>query len=176
MANWNRVAGYTVKGENRLDEFLAIIKGQGWKVQVSENPKNFLPQAIKERYTNIPQSWLDFIGTVRSAINNDGTIWFLCKNDFEVQSEGSFRWNEWEIISLESAENDVVWETEIKQFWTNHLPIIMSVKNGYSYYAISMENGSIVHGAEPEFEACNIVANSFEEFMKKIIKHEIFVS
>ncbi len=158
-----------------MNAFLTYLKGQGWKVEASEKTENRLPQAIKERYTNIPQSWLEFISTVKSAINNDGTKWFLCRNDFEIQSEGSFRWNEWEIISLESAEKDILWEAEIKQFWNSHLPIILSVKNGYAYYAISMENGSIVYGAEPEFEDCDIVASSFEEFMKKVINHEIYV-
>lgn len=118
---------------------------------------------------------MDFISTVKSMINDDETTWFLCKNNFDMQIEDSFRWNEWEIISLESAENDIEWETEIKKFWNIHLPIIMSVKDGYSYYAISIENGSVVHGGEPEFEECKIVANSFEEFQLKIMKREILI-
>lgn len=79
------------------------------------------------------------------------------------------------MVSLEGAEGDAEWENEIKEFWDNHLPIIMSVKCGYSYYAISMKNGSIVQGAEPEFEECEVIAGSFEEFIKKIIKKEISI-
>ena len=51
----------------------------------------------------------------------------------------------------------------------------MSVEGGYSYYAISMENGSIVYGNEPEFEECKVVANSFEDFLLKIMKCEISI-
>lgn len=44
-----------------------------------------------------------------------------------------------------------------------------SVKNGYAYYAISMKDGSIVRGAEPEFEECELVAVSFTDFLEKIM-------
>lgn len=158
-----------------MEEFLTFMKEQGWIVEFNEKQENCLPQVIEGRYINVPQQWLDFISTVKSLINDDETTWFLCKDDFNVQKEHAFRWNEWEIISLESAENDIEWESEIKEFWNIHLPIIMSVKGGYSYYAISMENGSVVYGSEPEFEECKIVANSFEKFWKKIMKCEISI-
>lgn len=158
-----------------MEEFLNYMKEQGWMVELNEKRENRLPQAIEERYTNIPQQWLDFISTTKCLISGDETTWFLCKNNFNVQKEDSFRWNEWEIISLESTGNDTEWETEIKRYWNIHLPIIMSVKDGYSYYAISMENGSVVYGSEPEFEECEIAADSFEEFLSKIMKHEILI-
>lgn len=158
-----------------MEKFLSNMKEQGWMVALNEKRENRLPQAIEERYTNIPRRWLDFISTVKSLISGDETTWFLCKNNFDVQKEDSFRWNEWEIISLESAGNDIEWETEIKRFWNIHLPIIMSVKDGYSYYAISMENGSVVYGSGPEFEECEMVADSFEEFLSKIMKRRILI-
>jgi len=49
----------------------------------------------------------------------------------------------------------------------------MSVKDGYSYYAVSMKDGSIVHGSEPEFEECETAATSFEDFMRKIVVGQI---
>lgn len=158
-----------------LEAFLTYMKEQGWNVELNERRETHLPKVIEERYTNIPQQWLDFISTVKSTINNDNTTWFLCKDDYDIQREDTFQWNEWEIVSLESAESDIKWENEIREFWNNHLPIIMSVKGGYSYYAISMKNGSIVQGSEPEFEECEVVADSFWELMKKITKNEILI-
>lgn len=158
-----------------MEEFLAYLKEQGWKIAFNEKGENCLPQEIEERYAKIPQSWREFISGIRSIENADDTTWFLCEDDFKIRREHSFQWNEWEIISLNSAENDVQWEAEIKEFWNHHFPIILSVKNGYSYYAISMENGSVVYGAEPEFEVCETVAPSFEEFLRKIIKGEILI-
>lgn len=51
----------------------------------------------------------------------------------------------------------------------------MSVKGGYSYYAISIKSGSVVRGEEPEFEACEKVADSFEDFLREIINKKISI-
>ena len=37
----------------------------------------------------------------------------------------------------------------------------------------SMEYGSIVYGMEPEFEECETVAESFEDFMEKVMSSRI---
>ncbi len=158
-----------------MEEFLTYMKEQGWVVELNEKREHCLPQVIRERYISVPQQWLDFISAVKSLINDDDTTWFLWGDDFDLQKEHSLRWNEWEIISLESAESDTEWESEIREFWNTYLPITMSVKSGYSYYAISMNDGSIVHGSEPEFEEYKIVANSFEDFLQKIMKCEISI-
>lgn len=158
-----------------LETFLTYMKEQGWNVELNESRENHLPKEIAERYPNIPQQWLDFISTVKSIINNDNTTWFLCKDDYGIQGEDAFQWNEWELISLDSAEGNTKWENEIKEFWNNHLPIIMSVKCGYSYYAISMKNGSIIQGNEPEFEECEVVADSFLELLSKIKQNKIII-
>ena len=158
-----------------MEEFLNYIKEQGWKVVLHQKKGKFLPQVIKERYERVPQLWLDFINTVRSIQNNEETTWFLCQDVFDGQKQSAFSWNEWETLSLDSAGHDIVWEMEIKEFWNRHLPIIMSVQNGYAYYAICVEDGSIVYGAEPEFEACTIVAPSFEAFLRKIVQQEISI-
>lgn len=158
-----------------MEEFLDYIKEQGWKVVLHQKKEKFLPQVIKERYKTVPQSWLDFINTVRSMQNNDETTWFLCQDAFDRQKQSAFGWNEWETLSLDSAEHDIAWEMEIKEFWDRHLPILMSVQNGYAYYAICVEDGSIVYGAEPEFERCIIVAPSFEAFLRKIVQQEISI-
>ncbi len=54
-------------------------------------------------------------------------------------------------------------------------PNDLLLKRGSVYYAISMNDGSIVYGSEPEFEECKIVANSFEDFLLKIMKCEISI-
>lgn len=99
----------------------------------------------------------------------------MCKDDYGIQDEDAFQWNEWELISHDSAEGNTKWKNEIKEFWNNHLPIIMSVKCGYSYYVISMKNGSIVQGNKLEFEECEVVADSFLELLSKIKQNEITI-
>ena len=85
----------------------------------------------------------------------------------------AWQWNEWELLSLEAAGNDAAWKDEIRKFWDGHLPVFLSLESGYAYYAISIKEGSIVYGSEPEFEECKIVADSYEDFMKKIIRGEL---
>lgn len=71
-------------------------------------------------------------------------------------------------MSLEAAEGDENLENEVKQFWNSHLPIMMSVGGCYEYYAIALNDGSIVHGSEPEFEESLVLADSFVDFLLKI--------
>ena len=143
------------------------MKAQGWKAETQTNPP--LPKWITDRYYNLPELWLQFIGTVSELFSGDETTWFLCAEDYDSRLDHAFWWNEWERLSLESAEGDEVWEAEIKSFWDRHLPIVMSVADGYAYYAISMEDGAVVYGREPEFEACEQVAASFPEFLAGIM-------
>ena len=39
------------------------------------------------------------------------------------------------------AEGDS-WIAEIKSFWNDHLPICLSLKDGYSYYALCLKDGN----------------------------------
>lgn len=156
-----------------IDTFLKYMKNQSWNIELKSKQEYHLPKTIQDRYTNIPEQWLEFISTVKSVVSSDDTTWFLCEDDYDIQGDKAFQWNEWELISLESAEDDTKWKAEITDFWNNYLPIIMSVQGGYSYYAVSMKDNAIVHGAEPEFEECEVVADSFTDFMEKIVNREL---
>jgi hypothetical protein len=43
-------------------------------------------------------------------------------------------------MSLDSAEGDTEWKQEITKFWDRYLPIVLSVRDGYSYYATDTHN------------------------------------
>ena len=150
-----------------LEQFLEYMGTQGWKVEIRPNPP--LPRWITDRYHHIPDLWRQFTAAVSELSSGDETTWFLCAEDYDSRLDHAFWWNEWERLSLESAEGDEVWTAEIKSFWDDHLPIVLSVGDGYAYYAVSMEDGAVVYGREPEFEGCERVAGSFEEFLKHIM-------
>lgn len=156
-----------------IETFGDYMKENGWNFKWNEIKGNYLPETITNRYRNIPKQWLEFISSIKYLVSADETMWFLCAEDFTAKSNEAFQWNEWELISLGSAEGDAEWQNEISQFWDNHLPIVMSVKGSYSYYAIAIKDGSIVYGSEPEFEECEIVADSFTDFIEKILKKEL---
>jgi Uma2 family endonuclease len=60
---------------------------------------------------------------VDHCANKDETAWFLCENDFNGVSDSAYRWNEFETQSLEAAEGDELWKTQILDFWRYHFPI-----------------------------------------------------
>ena len=51
----------------------------------------------------------------------------------------------------------------------------MSVKNGYSFYAIDLDNETcaIIKGEKPEFEEAEIVAKDFCEFLNMLMSSKI---
>lgn len=156
-----------------INKFLSYMKGQDWTAEVNKEPKFDLPEPVKRRYTSYPESWVEFVSVVKSMVRGDEKAWFLCAEDYNMQGDRAWQWNEWELISLKCAEDDEIWRDEIMKFWDKHLPIFLSLESGYAYYAISVKDGSIVYGSEPEFEECRMVADSFVDFMKKIISGEV---
>ena len=157
----------------KIDAFLACMKEKGWNIELCETKGKYLPEGVVSRYKNVPVLWKEFIGTVRKMVCSDETEWFLCADDFDSKAHTAWQWNEWEVLSLKCAEGDAEWTNKITDFWNNHLPIFLSVKDGYAYYPISMKDGSIVQGTEQEFEECTPVTSSFADFLEKIIKSEL---
>lgn len=155
------------------NDFLAYMREHEWNVEVNEKQICCLPEPMKSRYNGYPESWLRFISIVKSMVRKDERVWFLCAEDYDIQGEKAWQWNEWELLSLDAAGVDAAWKAEIEKFWNGHLPIVMSLEDGYAYYAINMKDGSVVHGSEPEFEECETVADSFEDFIEKVIGNKI---
>ena len=154
---------------NIVKKFEQWASKNNWRIELTDN-QEVLPQEIINRYKNIPKEWISFITSFHMIINESEDMWFLTCDSFR---EGEWSYNEFEIISLDAAFGDEDWAKDIKEFWDNTLPIIMSVGGGYQYYAIEISTGKIVQGYEPEFEEVEYVANSFVEFIEKIISGEI---
>lgn len=94
-------------------------------------------------------------------------MWFLSRDDYSTGAEGAFAWNAWEQLSIEGATTDAEAEA-VSRFWTRHLPILLSVRNGYEYLAVR-DDGAVVHGTEPEFEDADVVFSQFEDPLRHII-------
>ena len=148
------------------NEFIIWAKNNNWNI-ILNSEKTELPDSIKNRY-HIPKQWYEFISNMQVCENDDATKWFITPRDYLPNEEG-FQWNEFELQSLEYGSN----ATDIVTYWNKHLPVFMSVDGEYSYYAINTENGNVVNGYEPEYEASTVVADSFETFIRKIISGEI---
>ena len=88
--------------------------------------------------------------------------------DFSGESGLAFAWNEWERQSIEAAEGDEELERRVVAFWDSHLPILLSVKSGYAYFAIEQSSLRIVRGEEPEYEEATPLAPSFTALLQLI--------
>lgn len=153
-----------------LGRFLNWLKENKWFVEVNQDGKIILEKCIDERY-NMDNEHKEFLSYFRRIISPDEKTCFLCCDEYNDRSDLAFKWNEFELLSLEVAQDDNEWAEEIRQWWNAKLPIIISVKDGYSFYAIDMKDckRKIVRGEEPEFEETEIIANSFNEFLELII-------
>ena len=126
-----------------------------------------------KRYQNIPEEIETFITSYTKAETADGKTWLLSASDFLSTSESEFAPDEFEKISLSSAEGDLNWRQEIIEFWNKHLPIYISVRSGYEYIAYNLETGNFVEGVEPQFEETSEVASSISGFLKYVKKDQL---
>lgn len=160
---------------NKLVEFVNWTEENNWEIRHRRNPEVSLPDEVASRYKEIPDTFKQFLQLLDVCITPDEKSWIICLNDYCGISDIAFSWNEFEKISLEAAEGDREWEAEITSFWDGYFPIALSVRNGYSYFALDLKNdyGSVVYGYEPEFEEIEKIADSFVEFLDGIMQNTI---
>lgn len=156
-------------------KFEKWLKFNEWQVEVYSSSLNCTNNDVLKKFCNIPESFLNFLQYFKSITSKDETTWFLCANDYADETDDAFKWNEFELMSLEAADSDKEWKKSIKEWWNNRLPIILSVKDGYSFWAIDLSDGTIVRGGEPEFEEVSVIADNFEEFIDMIMNNTVFL-
>lgn len=163
--------------ENMINRFYNLMRKNGWTILRQDSQRHSLPESISKRYNNLPSEWVKFLNSISVCIKQNETAWFLCLDDFNKQDDNNFKWNEFEIMSLQAAveNNDTEWQNAIVDFWNKHLPIYLSVNGDYSYYAIRISDGFIVQGTEPEFEETTDIAPSFVRFIEMIYTGELII-
>ncbi len=149
-----------------IEHALQALGQSGWTVRESADRKQ-LPRELTSRYPWIPD---DYREVADVAISPDDRAWMLTVPDFRGTGKSAYAWNEWELLSLKSAgeDDDLDWMSRIRSFWDNHLPIMLSVKTGYAYFAIRRSDLQIVCGEEPEFEETFDLAASFFDLVTMI--------
>ena len=157
------------------NDFIYWAKDHGWDIVIKSDALLELNNNITSRYGSIPRSYTKFLKKVKRCISPGEKTWFLCEDEYNNNSDIAFKWNEFEILSLEVAKNDNEWKYEIASWWDRYLPIVLSVDDGYSFFAIDLANdiGTIVQGFEPEFEEVEKIANSLEDFFRLIMSNAI---
>lgn len=162
---------------NTIEKFIEWAKKNDWDIERHDSFN--LPDYILRRFSHIPKDYLDFLSKIKSCINKTDTVWFLCRRDFLNPPKEGFRWNEFEIMSLEEAGSLNDWKFQIRGFWDYHFPIVMSVGGvNYKYYAIDLTNNkdTVVFGQFPNFNNPSIVASDFIDFLEKIMEDKIDIN
>lgn len=141
------------------NDALASLIDSGWIFEESAPTEAPLPGALEWASEELAY-WLYSFFSLSSP---DDAVWFLSRADYDRQSEEAFSWDFIENLSLEAAVgNDET--NEVNRFWSFHRPILLSVRDRYSYLAVR-DDGAIVHGEEPDFEETTVVSSSIESFL-----------
>jgi hypothetical protein len=147
-------------------ELLAVLEKRGWRIQRSASSEPLLPPLVHRRYPRVPAELTGFLEAIESCTNAAEDIWFLCRADYRQTDDQGFRWNEFELMSLERGDPEV--QKQVRGFWDVHLPFMMAVHSDYDYLAVSLDErsyGQVVHGSGPAFEETSLVAPSFSQFL-----------
>lgn len=131
-----------------------------------------LSSDLQNRYSELPADYQEFLQRFQTITNGNDNVWFNSIEDFNGESDSGFRWNEFELMGLEALADDKESCDMIRLFWDSHIPILMSVKDGYQYLCIDLspENyGKIYYGVEPEFEdSAEFVCDSFNHLLEML--------
>lgn len=153
-----------------MSTLLTELRKRGWTIEESEHSLALLPAPIRPRYPTVPSAVEEFLRSLDVCHNAAEDAWMLTPAEFRKTDAEGFRWNEYELMALETAEGEPDRQSEVRAFWDDHLPIMMAVHSDYDYLAVRLAEpnvGSIVHGFAPEWENPSLVSHSFEEFLAR---------
>lgn len=159
--------------EELLTQFCLWLDKAHYTFQLSDGSVS-VPSYLRNRYIEIPNEALQIIVSFDEIENSTETVFFLTHSSFEEVLDSAFTYDTFEKLSIESAAAEEQ-RVEILEFWNTHIPFLISLHNGYEYYAVSIKDGSIVHGCEPEFEAVSVAADSMLAFIGKLIVGDILL-
>jgi len=157
--------------DETLTEYLRLLTSKGWAVEQAQPGEVLtLRDEIRSRYPRIPQQYEQFLARVRSCVNGDETIWFLCADDFNAEAtDAAIVWNEFEKMELDDTAPGGSDPAEVRQFWEEHMPFMLSVGGEYSYLGFRVAGdrfGSVVEGYDIDLREPSNVARDFDEFIR----------
>jgi hypothetical protein len=136
---------------------------QGWFHEAATKTNAVV---LPAQHQSAPMELIDFVSSFRFLRNQSDTMWFLSSENYNEKVADGFSWNEFELMSLSAAEGDSEWTKTIQLFWSQHLPVFMSVHGHYQYVAyctVGPNNGKYVFGEEPDFEEVSTIGTSIEQ-------------
>lgn len=145
---------------NAFTAAVARMRTAGWTVEPAG------PRPIPEPLSHAPAAQVTWASSFSRLSSPDDATWFLSLEDYAGSSTDAFVWNAFELLSREAAASDEE-QSGIAEFWSRHRPILLSVRDRYSYLAIR-DDGVIVHGEEPEFDQTIKVAGDLDTLLRTV--------
>ncbi len=148
-----------------MRSFLESLSVLSWQVS-PPLPDAEVPADLICRYGQLPAELAAFFLSFSLCACPSDKAWFVSTTD--LLSNQPFRFNAYELMSLEAAGSDADWCAAIRSFWQSHFPLFLSVSGSYQHFAYCLEGpgrGQVVYGSEPEFEQCSVVAPSLVDFL-----------
>lgn len=159
--------------------FIDLLLQEGWSLKplgaTEEDGASTYCNRVLTLIKAAPLEFQVFIQSFKELSSEKEDAWFLSYSDYLAShEEGDFSWNEYEQLSLQTAEEDGDAEEMafLGEFWNSYLPFAYSIRNGYSYLAIGVSGvneGKIIYGREPMFEEYSVEADSFEELLDAFV-------
>ena len=150
----------------KANHYLSALSDlNGWKSELL-TWREPLPSHVMSRYPAIPEDYLEFVETTKSVIAPGDIAWLVTTRVFAGKAGVAYAWNEWEQQSIEAADGHPSLKAGVHKFWDKHLPVLMSVKSGYAYFALDMDTFQVVCGEEPEYEEPSVLASSLDEMFR----------
>jgi len=140
---------------------------RGWRVERLPR-REPLPVDVAKRYPMLPAEHEELIETYGLVASPSDTAWLVTARVVAGRTDVAHTWDEWEVQSLDAAGDDIEWKQDITRFWDRHFPVLMSVKNGYAYFALDLETFQVVQGEEPEYEETTPIAGSLQGLLQML--------
>src|SRR5512147_1918169 len=85
-------------------DLLAALRERGWRIQPGASREPLLPPLVRQRYPRVPTELTRFLESLELCTNAAENVWFLCRADYQLTEGPGFRWNEFELITLETDD------------------------------------------------------------------------
>ena len=132
-------------------EFINWAKENNWNLIEKNEISLKLKDDVALRYKSISSEYIELLKRVKQLISPSEKTWFLCEDEYNGNSDITFKWNEFELLSLEVAEDDDEWKSEIISWWDEKLPIVGLMSISWTqkvklFYAVLLANNSHCSG------------------------------
>ena len=138
------------------------LSAAGW---VREGPTRAAPATLPDPLVGASDQLVSWVSSFAVLASPDDQVWFLSAESYAGDtSDEAFPWDAFRHQSLAAAPSQAE-RSAVHAFWSSHIPILMSVRDGYEYLAVAPD-GRVVRGGEPEYEEVTVVAAGLDALLR----------